>query len=99
MTLFRFLNYYFGLMSRTKCEIERFFKKASFKDYLCNASDYLKGQINGIKLELCIKFCRRMRRNDSTLLKSNNKERYSRILLSTVLYKFSEYIKFHNVIF
>ncbi len=37
-----------------------------------------------------------MRRNDSTLLKYNKQRKISRILFEYVLYKFSEYIKFHN---
>ncbi len=37
-----------------------------------------------------------MRRNDSTLFKYNKQRKISRILFEYVLYKFSEYIKFHN---
>ncbi len=37
-----------------------------------------------------------MRRNDSTLLKYNKQRKISRILFEYVLYKFSEYIKFHT---
>ncbi len=73
------------------------YKKASFKDYLCNASDYLKGQINGIKVRIYVSnSVEEMRRNDSTLLKYNKQRKISRILFEYVLYKFSEYIKFHN---
>lgn len=73
------------------------YKKASFKDYLCNASDYLKGQINGIKVRIYVSnSVEEMRRNDSTLLKYNKQRKISRILFEYVLYKFSEYIKSHD---
>ncbi len=58
-------------------------------------SDYLKGQINGIKVRIYVSnSVEEMRRNDSTLLKYNKQRKISRILFEYVLYKFSEYIKF-----
>ncbi len=62
------------------------YKKGVFKDYLCNASDYLKGQINGIKVRIYVSnSVEEMRRNDSTLLKYNKQERYQEVCLSIVL--------------
>ncbi len=44
--------------------------------------DYLKGQINGIKVRIYVSnSVEEMRRNDSTLLKYNKQRKISRILL------------------
>jgi hypothetical protein len=76
------------------------YHKASFKDYLCNASDYLKGTINGIKIRIYVRENteenqepQNVRRLESTLLKYNDARRIARIFFEYVLHKFSSKIK------
>jgi hypothetical protein len=71
------------------------YRKASFRDYLCNASDYLKGTINGVKVRIYISngSIDNVRRSDSVLLRYNDKRRVARIFFEYVLYKFSRAVR------
>lgn len=68
------------------------YHKASFTDYLCDASDYLKGTINGVRVRIYVSrqgSNDNVRRSTSTLSKYNEARRVARILFEYVLHKFS----------
>jgi hypothetical protein len=67
------------------------YHRASFTDYLCDASDYLKGTINGVRVRIYVSKRNddNIRRSTSTLSKYNESRRVARILFEYVLHKFS----------